>query len=141
MSLYLEQTFRPELQAAELGDSACVVWIAEDRAGTPIGYAMLWRDSRVDVVDAEHPAEIQRIYAERSHHGRGVGHALMRACVEQARAWGADVLWLAVWQKNPRAIAFYEKNGFRRVGVKTFQLGTDLQHDYVMARSLTSSDG
>jgi ribosomal protein S18 acetylase RimI-like enzyme len=42
-----------------------------------------------------------------------------------------------VWEKNPRAIAFYEKKGFRKVGRQTFLLGKDVQHDLVMALSLT----
>src|SRR4051812_48293102 len=137
MAAYLAQTFRPDLQSAELGDEACRVWIAEDDGGAAMGYAMLWRDSRTDSVDARLPAEVQRIYVDRALHGQRVGDALMRTCMEQAIEWGCDVLWLAVWQRNPRAIAFYEKSGFRRVGVKTFQLGSDVQHDYVMARNLS----
>ena len=57
----------------------------------------------------------------------------MNACIEQARAWHADELWLGVWEKNPRAIAFYQKTGLRVVGRQTFQLGRDLQHDFVMS--------
>jgi ribosomal protein S18 acetylase RimI-like enzyme len=60
----------------------------------------------------------------------------MSACVDQARAWGCDVLWLAVWERNPRAIAFYEKSGFDQVGRTTFKLGNDLQFDHVMAKPL-----
>ncbi|HXT16753.1 MAG TPA: GNAT family N-acetyltransferase [Gemmatimonadaceae bacterium] len=136
MAAYLAQTFHADAQAAELADDRCRVWFAEDDAGEPMGYVMLWRDSRTESVDAKHPAEIQRIYVDRPYHGRGVANVMMRACTVQAREWSCDVLWLAVWQRNPRAIAFYEKCGLRRVGVKTFQLGSDLQHDYVMAQNL-----
>jgi GNAT superfamily N-acetyltransferase len=79
---------------------------------------------------------VQRIYADRSWHGRGVGSALLQACVEQSRAWGCDVLWLGVWERNPRGIAFYEKWGFRRVGEQRFLVGTDSQRDHVMALGL-----
>jgi ribosomal protein S18 acetylase RimI-like enzyme len=85
---------------------------------------------------ARHPAEVQRIYADRAWHGRGVGSALLTACVEQSRAWGCDVLWLGVWEQNPRGIAFYEKWGFRRVGEQRFLVGTDSQRDHVMALGL-----
>jgi ribosomal protein S18 acetylase RimI-like enzyme len=137
MAAYLGATFSPALQSAELADEACRVWIAEDAAGAAIGYAMLWRDSRIDCVAARLPAEIQRIYVDRAHHGQRVADALMRACIDQARAWGCDVVWLAVWERNPRAIAFYEKNHFARVGATSFQLGDDLQRDHVMARNLS----
>jgi diamine N-acetyltransferase len=136
MSDYLSSVFRPDLQMAELADPTRATLIAEDDARMAVGYAMVVRESREPSIDARQPAEIQRIYVDRSLHGSGAGRQLMNACIEQARAWGADAIWLAVWERNPRAIAFYEKNGFRRTGRKTFQLGADLQHDFVMARNL-----
>ena len=41
------------------------------------------------------------------------------------------------WEKNPRAIRFYEKNGFTTFGSHVFQLGDDAQTDILMRRSLT----
>lgn len=133
---YLAGAFSEERQRAELADDSRVIWIALDALGRAIGYVAMRRDTRTNGVVAEQPAEVQRIYADRTWHGRGLGRALMTACVEQARAWGCDVLWLAVWERNPRAIAFYEKTGFRKVGRQTFVLGRDVQHDDVMALSL-----
>ncbi len=49
---------------------------------------------------------------------------------------GGDVLWLGVWEHNQRAIAFYHRWGFAIVGTHTFQLGADLQTDFLMQRSL-----
>ena len=136
MRSYLAGAFSERQQFAELADESRVVWLALDPFDRPVGYAMICRGTRTDGIVADDPAEVQRIYADRGWHGRGTGAALMAACVEQARAWGCDVLWLAVWERNPRAIAFYEKTGFRKVGRQTFALGRDLQHDHVMARSL-----
>jgi len=137
MRAYLVRAFSVARQAAELADETRVAFFAENDAGEPIGYALVRRGSRGDGVGGDRPAEIERIYAARDWQGRGVGRMLMAACVEEARSWGCDVLWLAVWERNPRAIAFYEKNGFSRVGRTTFKLGNDIQFDDVMARSLT----
>lgn len=137
MRLYLATSFSEEKQRAEIQDPDRAVWIALGPSDQAIGYATMRRGTRSSGVTGERPAEVQRIYADRSWHGHGVGGALMTACVEQARAWGCDVLWLAVWERNPRAIAFYEKTGFRKVGRQTFMLGRDLQHDDVMARSVS----
>ncbi len=60
----------------------------------------------------------------------------MQFCIDEARGRGGDVLWLGVWQKNARAIAFYHKWEFEIVGTQTFQLGNDPQSDFVMRRSL-----
>lgn len=137
MRAYLAGAFSEEKMRSELADDDRAVWIAFDRADRPIGYAAMRRGTRADGLVAERPAEVQRIYADRTWHGRGVGVALMAACVGQARVWNCEVLWLAVWERNPRAIAFYEKAGFRKVGRQTFLLGRDVQSDNVMARVIT----
>ena len=136
MRLYLASSFSEESQLAELVEEGRAVWIAVDESGEWIGYASMRRGTRGNGVAGDRPAEVQRIYADRKWHGRGVAASLMSACVEQARAWECDVLWLAVWERNPRAIAFYEKAGFRKVGRQTFVLGRDLQSDDVMSRWL-----
>ena len=49
-----------------------------------------------------------------------------------ARGFGAQHLWLAVWERNPRAIAFYGKCGFADVGDTEFYVGPDRQIDRVL---------
>jgi ribosomal protein S18 acetylase RimI-like enzyme len=137
MRAYLAGSFSEEKQRQEIEDRDRVVFIALGSSDQAIGYAIMRRGTRGAGITGERPAEVQRIYSERAWHGRGVGAALMQACVEQARVWGCDVLWLAVWERNPRALAFYEKSGFRKVGRQTFILGKDLQHDDVMLLPLS----
>ena len=49
--------------------------------------------------------------------GRGVGSALLEACIDWARAAGAHKLTLQVWPHNTAAISLYEKFGFEREGL------------------------
>jgi ribosomal protein S18 acetylase RimI-like enzyme len=63
----------------------------------------------------------------------------MKACLDEAERAGCDLVWLGVWERNPRAIAFYHKWGFEQVGTQTFQLGDDMQSDWIMSR-LVSKD-
>ncbi len=136
MHEYLSTAFTPARQREELSDPDRAAWIAESDDRDPVGFALIRRRSVGDGVVASLPVEIERIYVDRTLHGGGVGRRLMEQCVTRARAWRADVLWLGVWERNPRAIAFYEKGGFRAVGSHTFLLGTDEQRDIVMARPL-----
>lgn len=138
MRAYLGTAFSLESQRDALADSDVAAFIAEDAGHAAIGYAMMTRDSRAAGVMGAKPVEVQRIYSDHAWHGRGVGALLMNACIAQARAWHGDELWLGVWEKNPRAIAFYEKTGFRVVGRQAFQLGRDVQQDLVMSLSLGS---
>ena len=89
------------------------------------------RDGRHSIGEVE----LARFYVHRSHHGRGLAQQLMDAVIEYARALGAGGLWLGVWERNARAIAFYRKCGFVEVGAQPFLLGNDLQRDLVMQRT------
>ena len=80
--------------------------------------------------------ELKRLYVTRAFHGRRVAQALMEAALELARTRGAKTMWLGVWERNPRAVAFYAKYGFARVGEHTFMLGGDAQTDWLLARSV-----
>ena len=140
MARYLAEAFTPERQAAEITDPAGTVLLAE-RGGTSgvvelVGYVHLVSGTAPAAVQGPSPLELKRLYVARAWHGQGIAHALMDAALDAARARGALTLWLGVWERNPRAVAFYSKYGFTRVGEHTFMLGDDAQTDWVLARSL-----
>lgn len=136
MKAYLESAFSPEKQRDELRDQDRVTWLAENERGEAVGYVMLRRGTIGDGVVASRPAEVQRIYADQTVRGQGLGRVLIERCIDRAREWGADALWLGVWEKNTAAIGFYERMGFRKVGRAVFVVGSDPQSDFVMARTL-----
>lgn len=135
MALYLAEAFTPETVAGEIADPAATTILAE-RAGDLVGYVRVLADHPNAAVAGACVAELSRLYASRAALGTGVGAALMRACLDEAARTGHDAIWLGVWERNARAIAFYERWGFRVVGETTFTLGTDVQRDVVMARPL-----
>jgi len=132
---YMRQAFNLEQIAAELTDDNSIFLIAEID-GKPAGYAKLIVESTEDGITATRPIELSRLYSHREYLGKGVGQNLMDACFEHAKTRGHDIMWLGVWEYNPRAQAFYTKNGFREVGKHTFQLGSDPQTDLLMQREL-----
>jgi GNAT superfamily N-acetyltransferase len=141
MEVYLARAFSEASQRAELLAPDSRIWLAMDHRNSVVGYVHV-RLGAPPPSDASirsgRPAEIARLYAERGWHGRGLGAMLMKAAIGIAREWNADVLWLGVWERNDRAIAFYEKHGLRIVGAQEFMLGSDRQRDHLMARDLTS---
>ena len=143
LEAYLATAFSEERQRRELEDSNNRVLLALDEAAELSGYVHLRFGARPASTNLPNgsgirPVEIARLYAGRRWHGRGLGAQLMDASLGAARAWRADVVWLGVWEHNPRAIAFYKKHGFRAVGEQWFMLGNDRQRDLVMAVQLTS---
>jgi ribosomal protein S18 acetylase RimI-like enzyme len=129
---YCEASFSADKQAEELADKGLTTLVSEfDDSLT--GYAQVRLDSPNDNVQARHPAQLCRLYVRSAWHGRGVAQQLMRAVCAVATGAGMDVMWLGVWQENPRGIAFYKKLGFEIVGGMIFYVGGDPQSDHVMA--------
>jgi ribosomal protein S18 acetylase RimI-like enzyme len=135
MGAYLAASFSPQTQAEELADPLTTFLIAEiDNA--VVGYARLRLGTPPSSIIGRQPLEIARLYSAKAWIGHGVGATLMAACLATAARQGCDTIWLGVWEKNTRAIAFYRKWGFETVGTQAFQLGSDLQNDLLMARLL-----
>ena len=140
MEDYLARAFSESRQRAELTESGARVLIAIGSDGEIVGYVHVRlgaAPAAASVAPVARSGEIARLYADRRWHGRGLGAALMDAAVTTAAQWGAELVWLGVWEQNSRAIAFYAKHGFVDVGEQEFLLGSDRQRDRIMARRLT----
>ena len=132
---YMRQAFSLEQTIKELAEKNSIFLIAE-LDGEAAGYAKLIINNIEEGINAERPVELNRLYAHQQFLGKGIGQALMDACFDRARVHDHDVMWLGVWEFNPRAQRFYEKNGFRVVGSHVFQLGEDPQTDLLMQKEL-----
>jgi ribosomal protein S18 acetylase RimI-like enzyme len=80
--------------------------------------------------------EIARIYAVREKIGSGVGKAMLEFSIALAEKMKKQIIWLGVWEHNIRAINFYERFGFKKVGEHVFMLGEDAQTDWLMQKEL-----
>jgi ribosomal protein S18 acetylase RimI-like enzyme len=135
LDAYCAEAFGVDIQRRELDDPSTLTIVAE-RDRDLVAYAQLVSHPAPASVVARRPIELKRFYVAKAFHGSSIAPALLRATREHAEASGADVLWLGVWEHNPRAIRFYEKNGFHEVGEHVFTVGTDPQRDLVMCRRL-----
>jgi len=135
MDAYIGSAFNRKRISAELTDPAITYLLAEVRE-EPVGYAKLAMQPAPPCVTGSRPIELARIYARTDWIGKGIGAALMRACLDQAQIRECRTIWLSVWEPNTHAIAFYRKWAFEDVGDRLFQLGNDFQRDVVMMRSV-----
>ncbi|TQV71478.1 GNAT family N-acetyltransferase [Aliikangiella marina] len=76
--------------------------------------------------------EVERIYLLNDYHGTGAAKLLFKQAIGLARQNALPVIWLGVWDQNPRAIRFYEKLGFEVFGSHEFLLGSAKQNDLLM---------
>jgi ribosomal protein S18 acetylase RimI-like enzyme len=133
MAAYVAEAFGEAAQRAELTDPQCTVFLAE-RDGEIVGYAMLRDGPAPACVHDPSTIEIARLYAGQRWIGAGIGALLMQRCLVEAAARSRRTIWLGVWERNVRAIGFYQRWHFTIVGSQPFQLGSDRQNDRVMAR-------
>jgi ribosomal protein S18 acetylase RimI-like enzyme len=138
--VYVRESFSLDRVRAELADDVNTFLLAfMDGDQHPDGYAKLRTGTTNLSVTGPDPVELQRLYVDRSAIGHGVGAALMRASLDAARSAGHRTLWLGVWERNSRAVSFYERWQFERVGDHVFRLGSDHQTDLIMARPVSGA--
>lgn len=131
MAKYLTEKFSEDQLTKELcdGNSEFYLAILKDEV---VGYLKVnFSASQTEMKD-ENAMEIERIYVLKEYHGKEVGQQLYQKALEIARKRRLSFIWLGVWEENPRAIRFYEKNGFTIFDKHIFRLGNDEQTDLLM---------
>jgi diamine N-acetyltransferase len=134
MRIFLEEQFTRDSLIEEVGREAHHFFLAYD--GNEIaGYVKLREDNTHPSLP-ENSIEIARIYVLKPWIRKGVGNMLMQTCINYAKNKNSEVVWLGVWEKNGRAIEFYQKWGFEKFGETDFYLGNDIQRDWIMKKLL-----
>ena len=137
LAAHVATAFGVAQQSGELTSAAWRTLVMEDESGFA-AFTQVRRSTPPPCVTGRAAVEIHRFYVAPRWHGRGVAQRLMAVAVEAAVELGADTIWLGVWERNPRAIAFYAKCGFRDVGTTSFAVGPDVQTDRVLAHDVLS---
>ena len=134
MEKFLNEQFTREKLMEEVGAKGNIFLLAYE-GNEAVGYARMRETPNPVILDGGPAIEIARIYAVQKSIGKGVGSAL-KQCIEKAKQKKAQMIWLGVWEKNYKAIAFYSKWGFEQFGEHVFMLGNDPQTDWLMKKAL-----
>lgn len=128
---HINSTFTFEKINSELKQADYLYLIAENE-DKKVGYARILISNSREEISNGFAVEISRIYLRRQFWGKNLGKPLLERCIEVAREAEARVVWLSVWKYNERAIKFYKKFGFEKVGEHIFDLAGSSQTDYLM---------
>jgi ribosomal protein S18 acetylase RimI-like enzyme len=128
---HLAASFGVAQQTKELVDPNVITLLAVSNGGL-VAYAQIRRNLPPPCVTQDQTAELHRFYVDRPAHGSGIASVLMSEVHRAAHELGGRQLWLGVWERNARAIAFYKKIGFVDVGSHDFYVGADRQTDRVL---------
>lgn len=133
---HLSANYGTRQQAAELRDPSVTTILARLH-GELVGYAQVRKNpSPPPCVHQSAPIELHRFYLNRRAQGSGLAYTLMQEVHRAAHAFRGRHIWLGVWERNPRAIAFYKKASFCDVGSTIYTVGTDPQIDRVLVASV-----
>ena len=115
MVKFVEDTHSSAYYTALLADPDYPIWLVEEVAGAPVGYAVL-QPAGLPGTDPASDMELKRIYVLSKWHGGGWGAKLYQAVEDEARVRGATRLLLSVYIHNHNAQRFYRQRGFVEVG-------------------------
>ena len=132
---YLKENFTPEKLLACLSVKNAAARILE-LSGRAIGYAFLCPGEAPNRLVPPHSIQLKWLYILQEWAGHKLGDVLMARCLEHVRHVGGGSIWLTVFNNNGRAIHFYERWGFRKVGVYDFVVGRDIQKDFVLLKNI-----
>ena len=135
MENYLATSFDEAKFRRELSDSNTeffFVYSGEELAG----YMKLNEAPSQSDVNDKASLEIERIYVLSKYQGEGLGALLMDKAISTARERDKEYIWLGVWEKNEKALVFYKKHGFHKIGEHSFVIGSDIQTDHLMRLDL-----
>ncbi|VWD61722.1 GNAT family N-acetyltransferase [Burkholderia contaminans] len=132
LAAYETQAYSVETVTGQLNDPQCRTWVAESDDGRLVGYAHAGPCKLPHPEVTDGAGEIHQIYLRRGTQGTGAGRALFDSALDYLARERPGPVWLGVWSGNAKAIAFYEKAGFSKVGTYDFKVGeaTDLEFIY-----------
>jgi diamine N-acetyltransferase len=130
ISGYVLSEFTAEKFSALLTSTSATIFVAEVNTNI-VGYAL------IDVaVSCPEPTtsnvQLATLYVQEHFVGNGVGSALLAIAEALAVRQTNKPLWLTVNAKNNRAIAFYAKYGYTKIGITQFRLGNKDHENHVL---------
>ncbi|MEK8032881.1 GNAT family N-acetyltransferase [Ideonella sp. DXS29W] len=128
---YILSEITPEKYAQALAEPSVHFLVAE-REGCLIGFAKVRLTTPCPSDGVATSAELQTLYVQEHYIGRGLGRRLLQAAEALAREHSEPRLWLTVNAKNQRALRFYARVGYAKVGTAYFVLGDERHENHVL---------
>ena len=127
---YVLSELTVEKFSASLSDPQSRLLVAECRESL-VGFAVV-KFGGTCPTGAASVAELQTLYVQEHFIGHGIGKSLLQAAEAEAREQSGSPLWLTVNAQNARAIAFYERQRYSKVGTAYFVLGQTRHENHVL---------
>jgi len=145
LTAFLEEAYSLEATTKDISDPKKDFFVAttahpDVNGGEVIaGFALLTRGTTepcLKHLPTSKTIELQRIYIQSDYQGQGVAKLLSLQLEDIARKEGYTYMWLGVWEENHRAHRVYERFGYNKMGSHDFDVGGNVQLDWIMVKEL-----
>lgn len=118
---YVIKEFSVSLIEEELNDDRNIFHILyfEEQA---VGYSKIILNCKHVNIRDKNVAKLERLYVHKALHGLKLGLTLFNFNLQISIENKQQGIWLFVWTENKKAIVFYEKLGFKKVGHHDFKI-------------------
>jgi diamine N-acetyltransferase len=134
LSTHLELHLNAKVFEQDILGQQVIFWLATIENDL-VGFIKLERTSSPVCLDSSSSIELMKLYVSLERQNLGIGQGLLEVAVQNLDA-EFDTVWLLVWEHNPRAIGFYEKQGFQKIGRQNVMVVETVFHDFVMSRRM-----
>ena len=127
---YVLAEFTTQKFRSSLSDPNLSIWVSENRVGID-GFVTVCSTSNLPLDNCS-PLEISTLYVQPRHQSSGIGVALLQSALNHFRSIGGERVWLKVNTENRRAIDFYLRHGFKKIGSTHFRIADSAYENFVM---------
>jgi len=104
--------------------------------GNPIGVAEILENKKCPIRKIP-VSELGKLYVLQRFYGQGIGYGLLKKAEHNLTIKRIETLNLEVYVENKRAIAFYERQGYQKIGKVDFPIENNVYKNWVMTKELS----
>ena len=128
---YIDYAFEGSKLLKQLENPGTIFYFVYKSADL-VGYLKLNENDAQTDIKSDEGMELERIYVLKDFQGQQIGQWMLDGTKIIASDKKKSFLWLGVWEKNLKAIRFYQNNGFSKFGTHPYYIGKDKQTDWLM---------
>lgn len=102
----------------------------------PVGYAKLVLNESNINVNSNKSCLLERIYILADFIPLKIGYQFLTFLEEKAKAEDMDTMWLTVYIENEKAIRFYQRNDYKKVGETMFLVNEKEYDNMVLSKTI-----
>jgi diamine N-acetyltransferase len=152
LDTYATEGIRPDLAREAFSEYSAEVFarrivetgrtfILAEAGACLLGFAEVRLSQRAAPDGQTSGAELVRLYVQPAAQHNRIGRALLERTEQVARTHKLSSVWLAAWDRNTNARAFYAHMGYADVGATTYSFQGHTYANRVLAKHLSVAEG